>query len=402
VLRKYWHPLLLSSELPARTLHRAKLLGEDLVLFRLADGEIGVLPAHCPHRGASLEYGFIEKDGLRCAYHGWKFSRHGELMEAPFGDCLLGTGAAVSLSWPGRVHECGGVIFVCLDAAKGEPGLPQWDILLSGSEEIAVQRHEVECNWFQYQENAADLTHTLFLHGARMKALGIPDSSGFYSELNWYAFAHQPFGFVKAWRYEGHEVGWGNVAVFPNILRIVQEMHWRVPIDSERTLIFQVSGRRVASGPRLPQGFSATEGAPLPAVSAESPPVDFGRQGPDETKFRLWSFQGQDAAVCVTQGATADRGREHLVTSDLGVDLYRRAWQKFCDARTGPATAYAPLAGDQGLLDLRPWLGLGHVTVSRPVDVQGSGSGLDWYEIFGGSETLISVPRSSAAKGPLG
>jgi 5,5'-dehydrodivanillate O-demethylase oxygenase subunit len=400
LLRKYWHPILLSSELPPRSSRLIRLLGDEILLFRLEEGDLGVIPAHCPHRGASLAYGFIERDGIRCAYHGWKFRRDGTLMEAPFGSCSLDTGKEITLEWRGIAYECGGVIFVCLDPVKGGVPNPNWDILLTGSEEIVVQRHEVNCNWFQYQENAGDLTHTFFLHGAMMRALGIPDASGFYAPLTWYAFARKSFGLIKAWRYEGHGVGWGNLAVFPNMLRIVQEMHWRVPVDNERTLIFQVSGRNLSTVAQ--HKVNAIENTPLPAVSIESPPLYGEGKQFEGRRFSLSSFQGQDAAACVSPGTIVNRARERLVTSDFGVDLYRRSWQELCDMQVDPHSAYEPARDNRGLLDLRPWLGRGHITVSRPVDVSVDEKHFGWCDIFGNSDRLIPVPRGSASPGPLG
>ena len=60
-----------------------KILGEELVLFRDDKGEIGLLGLHCPHRGASLEYGDIENGGLRCPYHGWLFDVGGHCLDMP-------------------------------------------------------------------------------------------------------------------------------------------------------------------------------------------------------------------------------------------------------------------------------------------------------------------------------
>ena len=37
----------------------------------------------CPHRGASMVYGIPEDGGLRCPYHGWKFSDEGVCLEQP-------------------------------------------------------------------------------------------------------------------------------------------------------------------------------------------------------------------------------------------------------------------------------------------------------------------------------
>src|SRR5579872_3943900 len=71
-LRRFWHPIALSSELRDKpTLVR--LLGEDLVLFRTKKGRVALLHRRCAHRGMSLEYGIIGDDGIRCAYHGWMY-----------------------------------------------------------------------------------------------------------------------------------------------------------------------------------------------------------------------------------------------------------------------------------------------------------------------------------------
>ena len=55
LLREYWVPLCLSTEVeadgPAR---RIRLLGEDLVAFRDTSGDVGLVEMNCPHRGAAL------------------------------------------------------------------------------------------------------------------------------------------------------------------------------------------------------------------------------------------------------------------------------------------------------------------------------------------------------------
>ena len=52
-LRRYWHPIALSSEVGA--LPKAiRILSEDLVLFREHGGKLGLLHRQCIHRGASL------------------------------------------------------------------------------------------------------------------------------------------------------------------------------------------------------------------------------------------------------------------------------------------------------------------------------------------------------------
>ena len=82
LLRRFWQPVGLSAELT--DLPRAvRVLGEDLVLFRDGQGRVGLLDAHCAHRGTSLYYGRIEPEGIRCCYHGWLFDAEGRCLDQP-------------------------------------------------------------------------------------------------------------------------------------------------------------------------------------------------------------------------------------------------------------------------------------------------------------------------------
>ncbi|MGH7870893.1 MAG: Rieske 2Fe-2S domain-containing protein, partial [Candidatus Binatia bacterium] len=73
LLRRYWHVVAAAAEITdAKPKKRVRILGEDLLLYRNRGGNYGLVGEHCSHRGASLYYGFIEDDGIRCPYHGWK------------------------------------------------------------------------------------------------------------------------------------------------------------------------------------------------------------------------------------------------------------------------------------------------------------------------------------------
>ena len=60
-----------------------KILGEELVVYRDTQGRYGLVGEHCPHRLASLAYGHVDKEGIRCPYHGWKFDSTGKCLEQP-------------------------------------------------------------------------------------------------------------------------------------------------------------------------------------------------------------------------------------------------------------------------------------------------------------------------------
>src|SRR6187200_1915343 len=84
-LRQYWVPFLPTRDLPSPDSDplKVRLLGEDLVAFRDTNGQVGLLAANCPHRGASLFFGRNEECGIRCVYHGWKFDTTGQCVDMP-------------------------------------------------------------------------------------------------------------------------------------------------------------------------------------------------------------------------------------------------------------------------------------------------------------------------------
>ena len=84
LMRQYWIPACLSSELKADgDPVRLMLLGEKLIAFRDTAGRIGIMDHRCPHRCASLFFGRNEEGGIRCVYHGWKFDTSGNCLEMP-------------------------------------------------------------------------------------------------------------------------------------------------------------------------------------------------------------------------------------------------------------------------------------------------------------------------------
>ena len=90
LLRRYWHPVSAVGELTEeKPIKRVTVLGEKLVVFRLplAPGETqmryGLVREQCQHRNASLFYGNLDCEGIRCPYHGWKYDLKGNCLETP-------------------------------------------------------------------------------------------------------------------------------------------------------------------------------------------------------------------------------------------------------------------------------------------------------------------------------
>ena len=85
VMRRYWVPAALASELPEPDCApiRVRLFGERLMAFRDSNGRVGLLDEFCAHRRTSLFLGRNEECGVRCVYHGWKFDVEGNCVDMP-------------------------------------------------------------------------------------------------------------------------------------------------------------------------------------------------------------------------------------------------------------------------------------------------------------------------------
>ena len=119
LMRRHWTPVCLIEEVaePDGAPVKARVFGEDLVVFRDTDGNVGVMDEYCPHRRVSLVYGRNEDCGLRCLYHGWKMDVDGNILEMasePEGSRLKS--GLKQKSYP--VREGGGFVWVYMGPAE--------------------------------------------------------------------------------------------------------------------------------------------------------------------------------------------------------------------------------------------------------------------------------------------
>src|SRR5215470_7265647 len=125
LMRQYWIPALLASEVaePDGDQKRIRVLGENLIAFRDTAGQVGLLANNCPHRGASLFFGRNEEAGLRCVYHGWKFSTTGECVDMPNEPAESDFKHKVrAVAYPTR--EYGGLVWTYMGPRADPPPLP--------------------------------------------------------------------------------------------------------------------------------------------------------------------------------------------------------------------------------------------------------------------------------------
>ena len=307
LLRRYWMALAPRREIDETGKRQVRLLGEDLVLFKDGTGRYGLVAEHCSHRGASLFYGKIERDGIRCPYHGWKYDVTGKCLEQPaeppesdYKDTVRHPAYLV--------EELGGVLFGYLGPDPA-PLLPRYDILVREDWVRRIEIHPVlDCNWLQPMENAVDPAHLYWLHGYTGGAPTARDERIEF-EIFEYGIYKCHYGRRRA---EVHPL------VFPNMLRGTGNVaHFRIPMDDTHTGILYVIYSPAADG--KPGGQKEV---PYKYIGPIKEPHD--DYGFPRYRHHMKTFASQDGMAWETQGPMADRTKEHLASSDKGVVMFRQ------------------------------------------------------------------------------
>ena len=322
LLRRYWHVVAAASELSdEKPKKRLRVLGEDLVLYRDRSGTYGLVGEHCSHRGVSLYYGFVEEDGIRCAYHGWKYDACGKCLEQPFESPEVGYKEKIQHpAYP--VVKLAGLLFAYLGPPGKKPLLPKWDLLMRQDGVKKVDICEVlRCNWLQAMENSVDPYHTYYLHSHTLKLKGDPDHVPFHyqqvKKIEFEQVVHPTWAGIQKQRFFAGDdvpVEAPHPLILPNLLfvpvRAGYAMHFRTPIDDFNTQVYQFR-------------FSPTKDGSV-VDQPENPPIEYVGTKNADGEFHLDNFASQDHMAWETQGPMADRAREHLGESDRGIILFRK------------------------------------------------------------------------------
>ena len=316
LLRRYWHPIAAATEFDNKNTKPIRLLGENLVMYKDLSGKYGVLDRHCPHRRADLSYGYVEKDGLRCNYHGWLFGKDGKCLAQPYEDVEDPSGKLRNTinirSY--KVEEKAGLLWVYMGPDPA-PLVPNYEPFFWQNGFTQIVFTEIPCNWFQCQENSIDPVHFEWMHSNWSIRLG--GSTGPYIPTHLKVdFDEIDQGFVyrriRADTSDQHPL-WtiGRVCLWPYCLFTGGHFEWRVPIDDENTMSVGWFFNKVPKE-REPYVQNSIPHWYSPLV--------------DEKTGRWISthVMNQDFIGWVGQGTFADRTQEHLGKSDKGIAMIRR------------------------------------------------------------------------------
>ena len=160
VLRRFWYAVMPMDKLAAGP-QPFTLLGENIVLFKRADGSPAALRDRCCHRTAKLSKGTVQGDYIVCGYHGWTYDGSGACVKIPQNpDLQIPAGARVPAFY---CQEKFGYAWVALD----EPLVPLMDTP-EDSDPAYRRIHQFDESWntgaLRMMENSFDTAHFAFVH----------------------------------------------------------------------------------------------------------------------------------------------------------------------------------------------------------------------------------------------
>lgn len=253
LFRRYWQPALLCAELPQAdgVPVRVRLLGEDLLAFRATDGRVALVEAYCPHRRAPLFFGRNEAQGIRCVYHGWKFSPSGDCVDLPTEPADSPMRSRIRIrAYP--TVERGGVVWAYMGPPDRQPPAPDYEWTRAPATHRHVSKTFQDCNYLQALEGGLDTAHASYLHNNNLAAKdrlialdGAPRIEVHETAYGYYYVSTRDAGnagqYVRYYQYvmpfqqmrPNVKTGAGSGTNVPRY-----DGHLWVPIDDERTHIY--------------------------------------------------------------------------------------------------------------------------------------------------------------------
>ncbi|GAC1389814.1 MAG: aromatic ring-hydroxylating dioxygenase subunit alpha [Variovorax sp.] len=184
VLRRFWYALMPMTALDDGP-KAFTLMGENLVLWKQADGTPAALRDRCCHRTAKLSRGFVENGNIVCGYHGWSYDCTGACVKIPQAPQLqIPSGARVPAF---RAQERYGYVWVALDEPlQPIPHFPEDGA--PGYRRIFQFYEEWKTSALRMMENSFDNAHFSYVHKANFGILENPRPAP-------YTFTETDYGF---------------------------------------------------------------------------------------------------------------------------------------------------------------------------------------------------------------
>ena len=352
LMRHHWTPVCLTEEVnePDGAPVKARVFGEDLVVFRDTDGRLGVMDEYCPHRRASLVYGRNEEGGLRCLYHGWKMDVEGNVLEMASEPTASGMAEKVKhTAYP--TNEWCGLVWAYMGPKDDIPSFrpPAW--APTADTRVSIAKVLLPCNWAQILEGAIDSAHSSSLHSSDMVPARVDGAKA--TANTWlrpstdkaprmqvqrtgygfrYAALRRPLtnATVNDYVRSSVFVAPATALIPPNNLYNVANIN--VPMDDTNTAFYFIAWGHPAQTPETEtwrRFLRQTVGVDLDGSYRPLRTLE-NKFWQDRNSMKAGNFTGitgfpnQDVAMWLTMGPIADRTHDRLGASDLAIVEFRK------------------------------------------------------------------------------
>ncbi len=263
MLKNFWYACEVADAIGTAP-RKVRLLGQDLALFRGADGQVVALSDLCVHRGASLSGGWIEKGCLVCPYHGWQYAQDGACVRIPAARPGSPIPARAKVDSYPVVERYGWVWVFMGDLPEAErPPIP----VIPEADQPGWRALRGEFTWNAHYarvvENGVDIAHTPFVH---RNSFGNPDhpeiedhevtTDAWSCSATTSLMPPPPKGLWKLLRRKRSPVTASVAVMMPNLTRLDLDLgRWRtviidsnVPVDEHTTRTLWVQYRNFFTG----------------------------------------------------------------------------------------------------------------------------------------------------------
>lgn len=200
ILLNDWHPVAEAAQLDHTPVLAARLLGEDLVLWR--DGErCHAWQDLCIHRGARLSGGRVAGGCLICPYHGWEYGADGRCVRIPAHPEQAPPAKARAKAY--QVRERYGLLWACLgQPAHDIPPFPEWGQPgFTGA--VCGPFAHIRAHGPRLIENYLDAAHFPFVHAGMLGDQRHPELGEFEARITEHGVESDPIAVYQPDPYGG-------------------------------------------------------------------------------------------------------------------------------------------------------------------------------------------------------
>ena len=163
MIKNQWYVIASSKEVALNKPVAFKRLGQKIVLWRKANGEVACIEDRCCHRGASLAKGKVLSGQLECPFHGFRYDELGKVRMIPASGKSQPVPDRFKVKGYIVVEQCD-LIWLWWGDDSPKPGQPCCFSFMKGGFTYSEFVDHWSVHYSRAIENQLDVLHLPFVH----------------------------------------------------------------------------------------------------------------------------------------------------------------------------------------------------------------------------------------------